>query len=448
MRPSLLSAAATCVILFPFTPLTAHAQPARPSLDVASIYQHPTLDGTSLAFAYDRLTGITLDFRPYAEHSMPARNATAFDRDAVLAREMARYQADFESLDLAKVYVVRLTTQLQQYSSDRGGYALSLGEDSFIPIYDPATSKQYGLKFRNTDEVNFVPVGDAAAARAFAVRTKLSTQGPLAGTVVLQMAFRLVGAPPALDNGGPPMVQGDILVARVLSSYGNAVIYDFGLTPAARRPQSGTVADGAGPAVLKAADVQGLRVGMPQAEADAIASHGWTTKKGSQQAGQVLWFNELQVRQGDWAVCGDLTNGFPPPTDFMAGVPPPSYKDCIGYGFARVGASNGPFGDRVGQVDAQQFLAGGDATTLRRALEEKYGKPTVVRNGGSDLVWVGNDPAKPDGEPIKIEAKLGKENGSSAQNRIVLQISMEPYVDPRRPQAVVGQPAVTGGPRL
>lgn len=114
---------------------------------------------------------------------------------------------------------------------------------------------------------------------------------------------------------------------------------------------------------------------MSQADAEAVASRGWTTKRGSQKAGQILWFNDLEARQGDWAVCGDLTNGFPDPMAFAAGVAPPSFKDCIGYEFARVGASNGPYGDRVGQVAALQFLAEGDATTLRRALEEKYGKP-------------------------------------------------------------------------
>ncbi len=53
-------------------------------------------------------------------------------------------------------------------------------------------------------------------------------------------------------------------------------------------------------------------------------------------------------------------------------------RDCIGYGFARVAASNGPYGDRAGQSAAQQFLAGGDAASLRRALEDRCGKPTYL----------------------------------------------------------------------
>jgi hypothetical protein len=113
-----------------------------------------------------------------------------------------------------------------------------------------------------------------------------------------------------------------------------------------------------------------------------------------------------------------------------------------------VGASNGPYDDRVGQVAAQQFLAGGDAGTLRRALEEKYGKPTYVRGGGSDLMWVGRDPAKPDGEPVKIEALVGTEGGQAGGSRVVLQVSLAPYVDLQRPKPVAAQPAVSGGPRL
>ncbi len=85
---------------------------------------------------------------------------------------------------------------------------------------------------------------------------------------------------------------------------------------------------------------------------------------------------------------------------------------------------------------------------MREALEKKYGKPTYVRNGGGDLVWVGRDPAEPKREPVKIEAKLGVENGQAAPGRVVLQISMEPYVDPHRPKSVAVPPAVTGGPRL
>ena len=447
MRLSLLTATSACVVLLAQPLTSAIAQPSRPSTNPTNLYSEPALDGTTLAFAYDRLTGITPDFRPYAERSMPTRSANAFDREAVLARETARFQSAFESLDLAKIYVVRLRTELSQYTTARGGYALALREDSFLRMVDPATSKEYGLKLRNSGEIDFIPVGDTAAARAFADRTKLSTQGSVASTVIVQMAIRLADAPPALDTGAPPMVNADVLSAQVLKENG-PVIYDFGITATARRIVAGKPAEGAGPTILKAADVQGMRLGMSQAEAEAVASRGWTTKRGSQQVGQVLWFNDLQARQNDWAVCGDITNGVAPPMDMMVGASPPSYKDCIGYGFARIGTSNGPFGDRVGQVASQQFLAGGDATTLRKALEEKYGKSTIVRGGGSDLAWVGHDPAKPDGDMIKIEAKLGKEDGSSTQNRVVLQILIEPYVDPRRPQPVATQPAVTGGPRL
>lgn len=425
----------------------AAAEQSRPrEPDPASLYQQPTLDGLSMAFAYDHMDGITPDFRSYAERSTAYTSASAFDRDAVLAREVARLQQQFRSFDPTRVYDLRLRTELRQYETARGGYALALGEDSFIPIRDPATFKNYGLQFRNTGDVNFIGMGDAAAARTFTERNRLNTQSPLAGIVLLEMAFRLVEAPPAVDQGGPLLVRADILAARVLNETTGAVIHDFGLTQSARSLAGPSAGNAAGEqAVLKAADVQGLRLGMSQAEAEAIASRGWTTKRGSQQDGQVLWFNALQARQGDWAVCGSITNSFPPPMDLMVGASPPSYRDCVGYGFARMGASNGPYGDRVGQVAAQQFLAGGDAGTLRKSLEEKYGRPTYVRGGGSDLVWVGRDPAKPDGDSVKVEALLGTESGGS---RVVLQVSLMPYVDPQRPKPVAAQPAVSGSPRL
>lgn len=84
-----------------------------------------------------------------------------------------------------------------------------------------------------------------------------------------------------------------------------------------------------------------------------------------------------------------------------------------------------------------------------------YGKPTYVR-GSSDLVWVGCNPDKPDGEPVKIKALIGTENGQAAppqssglrENHVVLQISLIPYVDPQRPKLVLAQPTVPGLSRL
>ncbi len=184
MRLPLLAAAAACALLLGSASpgIAADQQRTGPSLDPASLYQQPPLDGEAMAFAYERMNGITPDFRPYAERSTAYTSATAFDRDAVLAREIARFRQQFQGFDLGKVYDVRLRTELRQYQAARGGYALALSEDSFIPIRDPATFRDYGLQFRNRGDVNLIPVGDTAAARAFAERTKLNTQGPLAGT--------------------------------------------------------------------------------------------------------------------------------------------------------------------------------------------------------------------------------------------------------------------------
>lgn len=200
MRLSDFAALAACALLLAYMPsATAADQPVRPPVDPANLYQQPPLDGVAMAFAYDHVDGITLDFRSYAERSTAYTSASAFDRDAVLAREVARLQQQFRSFDPARVYDVRLRTELRQYDTARGGYALALGEDSFTRVRDPATFKDYGLQFRNTGDVNFIRMGDAAAARAFTERNRLNTQNPLAGVVVLEMAFRLVDAPPAVD---------------------------------------------------------------------------------------------------------------------------------------------------------------------------------------------------------------------------------------------------------
>lgn len=58
------------------------------------------------------------------------------------------------------------------------------------------------------------------------------------------------------------------------------------------------------------------------------------------------------------------------------------------------------------------------------------------------------DAARPDGEPVRIEAVIGGEPGQGAQRAILLQRGMVPYVDLQQPQPATVRSAALGGPKL
>lgn len=423
----------------------AVAQPAampQAAADPSGLYRQGQLDGLSAVFAFNRMNGTTPDLRRYAERSTGYRNATTFDREQVLAREIARLEGDFQRFDLDRTYVLRLRVPLMQYDSSKQGYAVGLGPDATIELADPVTFQRYGLQFRNTEEAGFVPVGDATAARNFSQRFGLDTQGNQAGEAVAEIAFRLGDAPPAVGTY-VNVIRADILAARLVTRDGRPM-FDFGTTRAATAAPGRPASGAAQQPVLKAVDIQGLRLGMPMAEADGVASRGWTTKVGTPGTGAFLYFNELRNPQGQWAVCDTIEVGIPDLLATSMGIAtPPSYRDCIGYKLSRDGS--GRVEDRVEAVAARQILAGVEPASLLSALREKYGAPTYVQNGGNHLLWVGRDPAHPDAAPVQIEADVGA-TGQGTQRAAVLSVHLARYVDPRPKDQPAPAPAT--GPKL
>lgn len=446
----------SAVLLALVAPLPVSAQqrpatitaPSGPGGADPAQFRAPPLDPLSLVMAYHRMAGTTIDFRPYAERSAVYSNANTFDRPDVLTREIARLEGQFAALDLNRTYVMRLGTQLRQYDGNRRGYALGLSPDSFVPMTDPATYKGYGLQFRNVDEVAFLPVGDSTAARNFAQRYGLNTQYDVAGDAVAELAFRLAEVPPAVGSG-PTIVRADILAARVLTRNGQPM-WDFGQTAAGRAPAAQAAAPGTAP-TLKAADVQGIRIGMPLAEGAGIASRDYPIGRyGGSGGGR--WFRELAPRNvqpgRDTAPrCGldEL-----PLADMLlrrdaGGSPEVPVSDaseaCIGFGPAQ---DDGPTTrEQIGRVTSGQRLAGATADTVRQALVEKYGTPTYSRNEGRVLQWIGRDPARPDGGQVSINARIDPRQ----EGGVLLGVEAKPYVDPSSQRAATPA-AAPAAPRL
>ena len=407
-----------------FMPSPVHAQGARPA--ASAPYAQPPLDGLSLGMAYNRMMGTTPDFRPAAERSGAYRNATTFDRPAVLTREISRLEGAFHTFDLDRTYAMRIDVNVLQYDPQRGGFPLDFGPASQIQMNDPASFHSYALAFRNADDADVVAVGDATAARNLAQANRLDTQGTIAGRATLQMVFRLADAPPTLNNA-PDTVRADILAARLLNGDGS-VLHDFG-SLASQGAATARAADGT-PAVpvLKVADVQGFRIGMPMAEAEALGSRGWTTKLGPEGLATVLFFNGMKPATATWARCGGMEYGSPDPMALYAGVAAtPQFTDCVGVrldGNASPGSSH-----TVVAMASRQLLGSTSPATVLASLRGKFGSPTYVRNQGNNLVWLGRDPAHLDAPPVQVTADV-RENPEAGVHGTVLTVTVEPYRDP------------------
>lgn len=413
--------------------LQAHAQGQRPaaaaspSPGAAALYGRGPLDGLAISMAFNRMNGTTPDFRPYAEASGPYKNATVFDKASVLTREISRIEGQFRTFDLDQAYSMRIGVQVMQYDAGRRGYQIGFGESSGIQMTDPVTYHTYRLAFRNAADVNFVQIGDPTAARNFSQQNGFDTQRDVAGQAALQIAFRLADAPPTLGSGGDT-VRADILAARLVSQAG-AVLYDFGNTSAANSSPTRS-ADGASDMpTLKAADTQGFRVGMMSAEAEALGSRGWQTKLGPQGSTTIALFNGLEQTSPRWAKCGTLEYGFPDPMAmFQGSLQAPKFTECVAVKLSAATAPGAP--QTVTEVSAQQHLSTSDVGPLLAALRGKYGPPTYVRNDGSNLVWIGRDPAHPDSPSVQVMADV-QQNGQGTSRETTLTVAIQPYVDPR-----------------
>lgn len=409
--------------------------PGAQSATSGGLYGQPQITGLDATMAFARMNGITPDFRPYAERSNRYQAATVYDRDAVLTREIARMEGEFRTFDLDKVYTMRIGVPLLQYAPAKGGFPLGFGESSSIGLADPVTGHGYALAFRNAADAGLVPFADPSSARNFAQRFGFNTQFDQAGTVVLEMAYRLVDAPPSVQ--GRDVLRADILTARLITQTGQPV-YDFGGTAASKTTVARN-ADGTSELpVLKSVDVQGFHIGMSEAEADALAGRGWKTKRGGGEFDTALFFNGLGAGSPDYAACADVVFGSPDQQAYFAGVSaPPKYSDCVAMTFEPGSGQRHVDARPVIAVTAQQRLSGTSAEVLLGAVKAKYGAPLYTRNGGMNLDWVGRNPANLDGAPVEIIADVRPDNGGGS---LLLTVWEKPYQD-TRPKPAAPAPA-------
>ncbi len=453
MKPTCAAAEAACLIAsacaIALLPSAGGAQTPGPrgpasvqATGLATQYGQPPVTGLDMTFAFDRMNGLTPDFRPYAERSNVYVNATVFDREAVLTREIGRMEGEFRTFNLDKVYSMKVGVPVQQYEPGKGGFPLQFGSGARIGFADPVNYHGYFLNFRNADDVSVIPFPDPTAARNFAQRYGLNLQNPQAGTAVLEVAFRLVDTPPSVQ--GQDVIRADILSARLLSQTGQPM-FDFGATAASKVAVSRNADGTSEQPVLKTADVQGFRLGMTAAEVDALASRGWKTVRGGRGTDEALYFNDLAAGSPGWAVCGDITFGAADLQAAFVGLAvPPTFSDCIAVKFEPGMAGTDPDGRKVVAIAAEQHISGTPDAVLG-AVKAKYGAPLYVRNGGSNLAWIGRNPGLPDSPPLEIVANAAV-GGPQAPRQVVLTLQEKVFQDTRIKPTVV--PAAPSGPKL
>lgn len=386
---------------------------------------------------YQKLNGDPPDFQTYAERSLTAQVASAFDRVEAIHREMTRLQDLFASLNPDDVYTVNLNDGLQPYDTSRGGFPVGFKDSNFIPFTDPGRNTLYSLQFDNVDDYNLIAFPDVQTAREFSLQHQL---GPSTVGVGYDLAFHFVRTTLPPVQGSTVPVVAHIDAARISKPGGNV------LAEMAPRAESAQTAIGT-------PDVQGIRIGMTFDEADTLASGRFSTaRRDDAYKSSATYFNNY-ANSASWGQCGKVQVGFSA-ADIRAsyGGSSQRYSDCLGFTMAGMfdRSATPAKANQVHDIYADQKLTGVAIADVKASLIKKYGRPTAIAsnsagaNVNEQYSWT--LPLEQPGERAQIDAWLTTDQrGADHRKDLDLLIHMQPYVDTRaRPV----EPHVSGGPRL
>ena len=410
-------------------PALAWAQTSVSVPSVQTLLHAPRLTDLDTALAYAKMTGTTPDFRAYGEHAAAYQAASAFQKDAVLTHLVRAYGAEFDSLSLSRAYSLTVNLTLQQFDAARGGYPIDFDEQHFIPIRDPAASTTYDITFSNIDSFDLIPMGNEAA-QDFAARFNLDTHSPYAGFVLFQIAFRLEDAPPATDANSTT-IRAHILAARIVNATGQ-VLHSFPLDQAPASAETAGHPTISRPEPLKSASVEGLGLGMPHADALAVAHKAFT---GFSQESPSFDAYFDGARGGIVPTCGHA----PPARNWAASGgwgmaqendKPGDFSDCLSFDVAS---------NAVSAIHSIQFLPDTTRAAVMHALTDKYGPPIYTARDSTqdDAKWIGRDGS---GLIVEIDGTL-----ISIAHVIELRVDAHPWADPHA--KAVTPPTITA-PKL
>lgn len=377
--------------------------------------------------AYHRLIGGEPDFRALAEAilldrgpSSPYSSGTGgAEGRFALDRARRRLRSEFEAFDLDRPYTLQFAARILDYDRGRGGIPLNVGAFRSAFAKDPTgQSGGFLIRFRNAEAIGVVPAADVGEARALLRTAGLDPDSGRPSYGLVEVTFALAGVLPKAVEVRENSLAAEVLAARVVSATGQ-LLHDFHRVSSVA---AATARRRAGPPVLKAAEVHGLRIGMTLDEAQAAALRGHGTQHGS-----AFYAGLPGGTQGG--------SGFPECSSGVAATvrssgvplsPEPSYAACVA--FWTVGPGDRMAG-RLTAATGVRFLPGADPEEVRRGLERSFGPP--IEEIGGRLIWIGLDPAAGarDGM-VEIRAEFARvaQGGPKRTPGVVLAVSLERHM--------------------
>ncbi|MBP0445317.1 hypothetical protein J8J14_11055 [Roseomonas sp. SSH11] len=368
-------------------PAAALAQPRQVAEATA---EAPALTGKDILFAYHRMAGTEPDFALLAEQAVDSRPPPLHpvrdperERRYLIRLAERRLKAEFAGFDLNRAFSIRISAEILGYDRERGGIPLRAGGLRGVFLRDPTDgSRGFSLRFRNADALGVIPAADAEAAARLLQDAQLASLGDRAGTGGITIRFAFAGALPQAEEVKDAPVLAEIVSAQVDSAAGLPVhgFRSLGSLSAAARSRR------AGPPVLAEADLAGLGIGMPLAQAQAAARREYP-----ESLGQAFYegLPEL-VRRGrgqpecSTGLVADI-RAFELPV-----APEDSFEGCIAFSAS---PEEDPAAAEVARVVQLRFLPGALPDEVRQELEERFG-PVLEELPTGQLLWIGRHPAQ------------------------------------------------------
>ncbi|WP_338664160.1 hypothetical protein VQH23_03140 [Pararoseomonas sp. SCSIO 73927] len=378
------------VLLIPVHIVTAGAAPARGSASPAraeASVEARTPSEQDILFAYHRMRGTEPDFRLLAEADVDGRPPAARpprdperERRYLLVLAERRLRANFAAFDLDRPFRLHAAADILGYDAERGGVPLRSGVFRGLSMRDATDGgRGFTLRFRNPDAIRTIPAAGPQAAGKLLEDAGLASLGNWAGPGTLTIDFVFAGALPLLADLHDTPILAEIVAARVESDAGRPLhrFTSVGSRAAAAEARR------AGAPPLRNAELAGLRIDMPLAEARraALREHSQPLASGFFDAPPRPERRDAPAPRCSRALVADI-RAFGLPL-----APGDSYAACLSF------TAESAEGD-VSEITWVRFLPGASPAALRADLEREHGLPEELTNG--EIAWIGGDPGRAD----------------------------------------------------
>ncbi|QOY85565.1 DUF4852 domain-containing protein [Paludibaculum fermentans] len=313
--------------------------------------QNEDAENQAIALVYHKLTGDPLDLQTVAQSSNAVRSASGFDRPDAVKTETARLQAQLNSSDPGKEFVMRVNDSISEYDHQRGEFYVVLFRPGyFVPVN--AFRQQYQLVFANVEGARAIPM-PKEEARAFDLQLQ-----KISRHVTNEIHFKVIGkGDPAGGVTGERVIRAEILSSRLLDGNGNVVYLPRIVPLAASAP--------AAPFDLAKADVAGFRVGVKVSDLEAtLARTAGKPQRVTPKNGVDKFAGTLEVNSMGCA-------------SYVGRRSPNPGAVCVTAYFDK--------DEIVRAIRVERLFPWFDSEIFRKSLTQKYGAVASAKNSGSGL---------------------------------------------------------------